>query len=59
MSLFGDYSDWTYAQNTEYFQNSQHLNAEGAAIFSEDVANRLKGHFEAKSSAASGVQASR
>ena len=25
-----DYSDWKYAGDTTYFQNSQHLNAEGA-----------------------------
>lgn len=42
---FWDYSDWKYAGNTTYFSNSQHMNAEGAAVFSADVAGRLKGYF--------------
>jgi hypothetical protein len=42
---FWDYSDWKYAGNTEYFQNSQHLNAEGAEIFTDDVADRLTKYF--------------
>jgi len=48
---FWDYSDWRYAGNTEYFQNSQHLNAEGAAVFSDDVARRLKQFLQAPNSA--------
>ena len=42
---FWDYSDWKYAASTQYFQNSQHLNAEGARVFSQDVAYRLQGGF--------------
>jgi len=41
-----DYSDWKYAASTQYFQNSQHLNAAGATVFSQDVAHRLQGGFE-------------
>jgi hypothetical protein len=37
-----DYSQWKYSSDTQYFYNSQHLNARGAAIFSDDLANRLK-----------------
>ena len=37
-----DYSDWEFAGDTNYFTNSQHLNAEGAQVFSRDVANRLR-----------------
>jgi hypothetical protein len=36
-----DYSDWEYAANTAYFTNSQHLNADGAAVFSQNLSNRL------------------
>lgn len=42
---FWDYSDWEYAGNVEYFTNSQHLNGEGASVFSKDVADRLKGYL--------------
>lgn len=45
---FWDYSTWRYAGDTRYFQNSQHLNADGAAIFSEDVAKQLKEYFAAE-----------
>lgn len=44
-----DYSDWKYAGNQELFQNSQHLNAAGAGIFSADLANRLKAYLAAQS----------
>jgi hypothetical protein len=54
-----DYSDWKYAADTQLFQNSQHLNAEGAELFSEDVANRLKGYFAVHSQTAPNLQASR
>lgn len=47
-----DYSDWRYAGNQDFFQNSQHLNATGAAVFSEDVANRLKSYFTSATQAA-------
>ncbi len=46
-----DYSDWKYSGNKEYFQNSQHLNATGAAVFSDDVAERLKTYFATQSKA--------
>jgi hypothetical protein len=39
---FWDYSDWEYTGDEEYFTNSQHLNAEGAALFSRDLARRLQ-----------------
>jgi hypothetical protein len=38
-----DYSQWKYNGDTQYFYNSQHLNARGAALFSDDLAHRLKG----------------
>jgi lysophospholipase L1-like esterase len=53
-----DYSDWRFAADTEYFTNSQHLNAEGAALFSDDVANRMKEYIAAQSRTAP-LQASR
>jgi hypothetical protein len=46
---FWDYSNWKYAGNQDFFQNSQHLNNIGAAVFSEDVANQLKTYFDAHS----------
>jgi hypothetical protein len=46
---FWDYSDWKYASDRDFFQNSQHLNDQGAAIFSADLADRLKGYFVAQS----------
>jgi hypothetical protein len=55
---FWDYSDWQYATNTDYFTNSQHLNADGARIFSIDLANRLKAQL-AGSPAMSSPQLSR
>jgi hypothetical protein len=56
---FWDYSNWRYAGDTEYFTNSQHLNADGAAVFSADLANRLKGYLAAQSETAVNVQHSR
>jgi hypothetical protein len=44
-----DYSDWKYSGNQDFFQNSQHLNAAGAAIFSGDLANRLKAYYSEQS----------
>jgi len=38
---FVDYSDSKLSRQRELFNNSQHLNAEGAAAFSEDFARRL------------------
>jgi hypothetical protein len=37
-----DYSQWDHNQDKSLFYNSQHLNAEGAEIFSEDLAHRLQ-----------------
>lgn len=39
-----DYSGWSHNADKGFFYNSQHLNAEGAEIFSADVAHRLQ-HF--------------
>jgi hypothetical protein len=36
-----DFSNWESADNTNFFMNSQHLNAKGAQIFSTDLAHRL------------------
>ena len=38
---FWDFSNWEYSDRTEFFRNSQHLNAEGAEKFSTDLAARL------------------
>lgn len=38
---FWDYSDSELSRRRDFFQNSQHLNARGAAAFSEDFAKRL------------------
>ncbi len=53
-----DYSHWKYAGSKEYFQNSQHLNATGAAVFSNDVANQLKEYLAAQSRSAEESRAS-
>jgi hypothetical protein len=37
-----DYSNWSHSEDKSLFYNSQHLNAEGAEIFSADVAHRLQ-----------------
>jgi hypothetical protein len=37
-----DYSNWQYNTDKQLFYNSQHLNADGAALFSEDLARRLE-----------------
>lgn len=36
-----NFSNWEFADNTEFFMNSQHLNAEGAEKFSSELARRL------------------
>ncbi len=36
-----DFSDWKYSDEKQYFRNSQHLNAEGAALFSKDFSEKL------------------
>ena len=38
---FWDYSDSALSHRREFFQNSQHLNTQGAAAFSEECAKRL------------------
>jgi hypothetical protein len=43
-----DYSDWKHAGDQDFFQNSQHLNATGAAVFSHDVADRLNAYFDTR-----------
>ena len=53
---FWDYSDWRYAGDTEYFQNSQHVNEDGAEVFSADLANRLREYLGTKSTAAGSLQ---
>jgi len=53
---FWDYSNWKYAGNQDFFQNSQHLNDVGAEVFSKDVADQLKTYFAAKSDAARNVR---
>ncbi len=37
-----DFSDSPYGRNRDYFYNSQHLNAEGARVFSIDLAQRIE-----------------
>ena len=46
-----DYSDWKYDNDRDLFYNSQHLNATGAALFSEDLASRLKRYFASQQAA--------
>jgi hypothetical protein len=36
-----DFSSWNYADNRKFFRNSQHLNAEGARLFSDEFARKL------------------
>jgi hypothetical protein len=38
---FWDYSDSRISRDRNYFYNSQHLNADGAGVFSRDLARRL------------------
>ena len=51
-----DYSDWKYAGNQDFFQNSQHLNSSGAALFSNDLANRLETYFATQSKVTGGIR---
>jgi hypothetical protein len=39
---FWDFSVSEISRTRDYFYNSQHLNAQGAAVFSEEVASRLR-----------------
>jgi hypothetical protein len=45
-----DYSDWSHASDTQYFTNSQHLNSQGAALFSEDIGSRLQRYVATQAS---------
>lgn len=40
---FWDYSDSPLSMRREYFHNSEHLNPEGAELFSKDLAQKLAG----------------
>lgn len=51
-----DYSDSTYSGDRDLFYNSQHLNAKGALLFSNDVASRVKAYLANKSEARSELQ---
>jgi hypothetical protein len=53
-----DYSGWKNDGDEDLFYNSQHLNAKGAALFSDDVAARLKSYMATQSQSASVVQMS-
>jgi hypothetical protein len=53
-----DYSGWNYDGDQEFFYNSQHLNAKGAALFSSDVAGRLKNYLTTQSHTSSDIKAS-
>jgi hypothetical protein len=53
-----DYSAWRFSTNTEYFQNSQHLNDVGAKVFSADLANRLQEFVTANTLSTSDLQGS-
>jgi hypothetical protein len=54
-----DFSDWKHSADQAYFYNSQHLNANGAKIFSQDVADRLKDYIAQQHLAGDGSQAGR
>jgi hypothetical protein len=45
---FWDYSNWKHAGDTVYFANSEHLNARGAHLFSEELGAALKKHAESQ-----------
>lgn len=38
---FWDFSGWEHSLDRKYFQNSQHLNATGARVFTQELASRL------------------
>jgi len=48
-----DYSKWKYSDNTAFFTNSQHLNARGANVFSNDLADNLRAFLTTQSIASS------
>ena len=43
---FVDYSNHPLSQDKQFFYNSQHMNAKGARLFSEDLIPYLKGEFD-------------
>jgi hypothetical protein len=47
---FWDYSDSPLSRERDNFYSSQHLNADGATLFSADLARRLKSHSAVRSS---------
>jgi hypothetical protein len=51
---FWDYSKWRYSDDKSFFQNSQHLNSDGAEVFSDDIANQLRSYLAAQSDSAKG-----
>jgi hypothetical protein len=56
---FWDYSDWKYASDTDFFQNSQHLNEDGAEVFSTDLGSRLSEYAKANPLFISALQKTR
>ncbi len=50
---FWDHSDSPLSRDRGHFYNSQHLNAQGAELFSEDVARRLRRFLEERKATAS------
>jgi hypothetical protein len=53
---FWDYSNWKHASDQDFFQNSQHLNSIGAAVFSDDLANQLKTYLASRPATGGNVQ---
>jgi hypothetical protein len=53
-----DYSNWKFDGDRDFFYNSQHLNAPGAALFSEDLANRLQNYFSNRDGSGNYIEAS-
>jgi hypothetical protein len=52
-----DYSDWQHDDDQSFFYNSQHLNATGAAVFSMDLAQRLREYFATRTATSDSVSA--
>lgn len=48
---FWDFSDSSLSRDHDYFYNSQHLNARGAELFSEEIARRLRRYLAARKEA--------
>lgn len=47
---FWDYNQSPFARQQDNFYSSQHLNADGATLFSADLARRLKAHLAGRTS---------